>query len=818
MSEAPPNVSPWPRRIGAWLIVTGALVRALAAPSTTPWWDLDPLTGWRPETTLTPATSLFLDAAAWFGAFLVLTTARKAGEPIRWKSGALLLLGVIGVVLHAAVLRPLTAGDSSAPRGDFASTLLGSAWAAAMVGAWALLHIGADRALRQAATMTIFAIVAMLSARGAYQAFVEHPRVVAAFKADPAAMLASKGWESDSASARLFERRLNQVEATGWFGLANVYGSLAGACAVAWITLAVGAIRARIKGAIAGGDAGLIVILALAACAALALSGSKGAVVAALVGLFCMAAPLLFPLPHRLLRALAPWIGPAIVGAVLALVLVRGAVGERSAELSLLFRAQYIDGASRIIAEHPLLGVGPAGFKDAYLLAKSPLSPEEIESPHSILFDFVARLGIFGAAWFALWMSWLWATGKLLARSAIPPAHPVDRWPRNGLRAWVAFSLFGAIAASISIERAVIGMDFLLLQVLSAAVACIAIAVALRIAAAQPAAPYRQWIDRALCAAAFALAAHSLIEVTPVTPGASAWFFALFALAAAPESDSTSNDRVGAHGIVGLSCCLALLVGAGAVGFRATRVWRWERALFQAAEALRPVGEFHDALADAQARPREAAARIAVLAAGAGARAPQTEADFESLLRRLQMQSIPKSLTGLDRAASLEPTAWDPRYAAARLELTLAYDLLQSGDPEGAARRADGALARVAAIADIRPRSATAWGRLGAMRVARADLPSPKEVRDAELSAAAEAWEVAAGLDPHSLAPPLALWRLGRETARPEAAERWGRRALEVDSLLRLDPLKGLTEAERAEISQSLPPTPGPSAPPSDDS
>lgn len=817
--NAAPQIAAMPRRLGAWLIVTCALVRALAAHSATPWWELDPLTGWRPETTLTPALGLLLDFAVWLGALMVILSVRKAGEPVRWKSAALVFLGAIGVVLHGAVLRPLTAGESLAPRGDFASLLTGSAWAAAIVGAWALLHIASDRALRQAAGLTLLAVVAMLCAKGAYQALVEHPRVVASFDADPGAMLASKGWEPDSPSARLFERRLRQVEATGWFGLSNVYGSVVGACAAAWILLSIGAIGARFRRIVAGGDAGLIVLVALAACAALALSGSKGAIGAAAIGLGVVLATIVLPLPAALRQRLAPWLGPVIAAAVLALVLVRGAVGERIGELSLLFRWQYMQGAAQIIADHPVLGVGPAGFKDAYLLAKPPLSPEEVESPHSIFFDLIARLGIFGAAWALVWVSWLWSAGARLGDTLAQSPNSNSSDSARGARWWIASSLTISIIASLAIEWPVIGLDFALLLAVSAVVGMIGVFLTLRLAALDSQSRIDRWIDRAFVAAAFALGAHAIIEVTPVTPASAPWFFAIFAIAAArpPISPVVTDADPRPVRAPALVCALFLIAGAAFVGWRGLSVWRWETNLHRASEALRPVGEFHVALADAHADPTRAAAEVGRLAASVGLPTPRTQSEFEALLRRLRSRTVPPALTALDAAATLEPTAWDARFAAARLELALAIDLAAAGDDGGARRRADGALARVAAVVDVQPNDASAWGRLGATRLVRAGLATVPSDAAEERAAAAAAWTNAARLDPHSLGPALALWRLAIAQDQPDAARQWGARALEIDRLLRLDPLKGLTEAERSEIEAGQDASAGDGSPPSGD-
>ncbi|HQR39835.1 MAG TPA: hypothetical protein PLF26_15715, partial [Blastocatellia bacterium] len=76
-------------------------------------------------------------------------------------------------------------------------------------------------------------VAAVLAFRGIEQVFIEHPGTVENFKRNRDAILAAQGWPPDSAMARGYERRLMQAEATGWFGLSNVYASFAAASSVA---------------------------------------------------------------------------------------------------------------------------------------------------------------------------------------------------------------------------------------------------------------------------------------------------------------------------------------------------------------------------------------------------------------------------------------------------------------------------------------------------------------------------------------------------------------------------------------------------------
>src|SRR5262249_46234727 len=127
-----------------------------------------------------------------------------------------------------------------------------------------------------------------------------------------------------------------------------------------------------------------------------------------------------------------------LIAAALSALVLRGLVGERSGELSLLFRWFYISTAARIIAVHPVLGVGPAGFQDAYQLLKPAISPEEVTSPHSVLFDFTSTLGLFGVAFALLFLLWSARAGVTLlsGMAASGPTGSADSGASPRSEAW----------------------------------------------------------------------------------------------------------------------------------------------------------------------------------------------------------------------------------------------------------------------------------------------------------------------------------------------------------------------------------------------
>ncbi|MBL9141735.1 MAG: hypothetical protein JNK53_07700, partial [Phycisphaerae bacterium] len=119
----------------------------------------------------------------------------------------------------------------------------GSGWLAAIVAAAALwtavraLPRGA--ALRAALLAVLIAAAGPMLLRSGMQLVVEHGATVADYHANKANILAARGWTPDSPQALMFERRLMQREAVGWFGLSNVLSSLLAAMAIACAGLTI---------------------------------------------------------------------------------------------------------------------------------------------------------------------------------------------------------------------------------------------------------------------------------------------------------------------------------------------------------------------------------------------------------------------------------------------------------------------------------------------------------------------------------------------------------------------------------------------------
>ncbi|MBN1341158.1 MAG: O-antigen ligase family protein [Phycisphaerae bacterium] len=210
--------------------------------------------------------------------------------------------------------------------------------------------------------------------------------------------------QADDPMLQLLERRALAGEVSGFFSHSNIAGSYLMACCLATVALGLSRFRAqrkpmrRVFGVIALIAAGVMAVVVW-------LSGSRGAILAgALCGFGWGALWLLGRLWPRMRAAAARrwrlvlgagWL--AAIGLIVAVVLyglVRGGLPRGS----LGFRWQYWTGAARIVASHPILGVGAGNFDRHYLRYKPAEAPEEVRDPHNYLVSVVTEWGALGLA------------------------------------------------------------------------------------------------------------------------------------------------------------------------------------------------------------------------------------------------------------------------------------------------------------------------------------------------------------------------------------------------------------------------------------
>jgi len=838
-----------------------ALLRAQSTRARLPYWDLDPTRVQVPETALLYSHGFLLDALVWLAAALTIVGESLVGRRIHWRSGLLMLIGAVGVALHGYYLPPPGATPGGPLKGDFMGLALGSAWAAAMVGGWTILHLARDEHMRRAAALALFSFVSILVAKGAYQVYVEHAYTVSAYKKDPAGMLAAQGLTEGSTAAKEYERRLFQAEPIGWFGLSNVYATFVAASFVFFLGLSIAAWKLVKQKTITSGPAGALSLAAIASLFGLYLTGSKGGWGAMLAGGVVL---LIGSLSHRALTMgeVAGRLEPTVEGSLslwermsrlcvtgegsgptpstshsplsrlsfrlpsnaqcllpialclltLAAVTVRGLIGERLAELSLLFRWHYLVAATRIFASESLFGVGPAGFKNAYALHKVPINPEMVESPHSVFFDWAATLGAFGLCWCFVLIWLLLRIGMSLtprprtqdSRRTRPHAHDDARassW--RSVLPVIAATTFASLVAWLR-ESPIVTPDEWPLRLI-ALVVCIAfILIGTRIAVLAP-----RLFTISLAAAASVVAVHSMIEMTPTQPGSCVPAMLLLGCGASAVMSGVvqhKKSRMFASVLLPqppLVACLAIVL----VTYPFVRERR-EKMLEVAASRARVLGQI-DALLPRSADP-EVRRNLENTFKQQNFNKPgkwevADPGSFEAWAKDVRADLISGIARRLNYVSSAELSAEHLHPGRApvvpAIPLTLRFHFMALSAAK---------LSHESKVIQVSLEVSGVIYQQGLSASVLASAANYYEAASVELGEqrfrqdALQTWRRVTQLDPYSLTPALSAYRLARELGQTETARDMAALALRNNDYLRLDPLKQLDQAQRTELYDFL--------------
>jgi tetratricopeptide (TPR) repeat protein len=800
------------RWLGVALVFGSLLTRATVPTTNLPAWDSDPTYFSIITPGLGPAGSMLIDAIALAGTAAMLAGEAVAGRRVRigWVLGA--AIASVVALLHGWWWQAI---GSAAAHGTLGNQRIGMAWVSGVWSAIAVLHAARDPLVRRTFTGVLLALVTLLALRGAQQVFVDHPITVAAFNADRDRWLASKGWTPGSPSALAYIRRMNQPEATGWFGLSNVvasFGGLGVAIAGAWLWSVMAAGRGGESARNDGRDRvprGQLIVATgtlVASLATVYLAGSKGGVVVALIAGLLAALGMIAAQSPRLAK-LGRLLGPVCIFGVLAAVAARGLVGERIGELSILFRWFYMQAAVRIFGAHPLTGVGPDGFQLAYLTAKNPLNPEEVTSPHSILLDWTSTLGVWGLAWAAVLVAMGILAGRALVgdhEERVPAAGDARRARQVGM-----LVLAGATIAASWVESPYITPDSALVRVVGLLIGC-------GLVHATVTAPFDRALRIGLAAGALAMLAHAQIELTGSNFATAGLFLCTLATAAGGASSvlapTTSGSPLAAraHRTVPALAAAGCALLAGFVMVRGSLPARaWENDLKAAASVVTPladIGERFAALHRTKPLPgerREDPAKFFDdVSKLLGRKVAATQAGWDDAAAALDAKFLPAAAALLERAQSRYPDDWRVGREAGRLYLRLREPV--RGDPKLASEYS---VKAISAIPLCVPSADTERAVVNAPRTRAIAMvyetmaggqPGP------ELEAAVRALEVAQASDPYNLDIAMKLFRLNRTLNRPDASSRWAAKALKLDAFSRLDrETRGLSSQERAEVESA---------------
>jgi len=711
---------------GLMCMGTLALLRTMVEHDPFPMWGADPFVFTPPAVGLSPVMAIVLNLGVVLAGCFALIGIMLRRRCIGLTLPVLLAIGAAAIAYHAL---------------QSIETVLDGSNLLAIVTVLFVASLAhtIPSAQRIFGAITIsFAIVLVLM--GAYEMFVLHPNLLAEYHATRDSFLAARGWSPDSVQALGYERRLNQAEPIAWFGLTNVFASFAGAsCAglfmLGWTLKRAGQPIKLWGWAILGGVLALLGLL---------MTGAKGGLGALALGLVISVIAVLFA--KRKLD------GRAIIAAcsfVLLAVFCRGLLGERLGELSLLFRAQYAQGSVAMFLEHPFVGVGPGAFQEHYMVLKPDLSPEDVSSAHSVVFDMLATLGLGGLALIGLFVG-------LLARIRPMLAADTDVSKEDQRRNFQIIALCIAVASIISIRIGSPAMDvnLLLVQAL-ASLAWGGCAIGLYRLMGRVGA--RRW---ALFACAAVLSIHAMIELTP-TWIVSGLLWALMIGQAATTSGSKPQPRK-IERLIPVGLAVTLLIAGSVIGSRVPTLIDWESKLSTAtAIAI----DFQDQR---------------------GITDPLAIADLEFDARGMAIEE-------LLLAANARPTHTKTWIAATQQMLWQGSALLASGHTAQAEQRWQNAASAMKVGAETST-GAGGYQWLGNIYASRAQTFPTDPDRIIWLREAQDAWETAFLRSPHDPFRAMKLMKNAIELGDQPAAYHWAQVVIKLNDLRRLDPLSQLGE------------------------
>ena len=834
--------------LGVILTLLPQLLRATSNSTTFPFWDQDPLIYSISAPAFTPADSMLVDAATLLGAAMLLARAIRQRVPTNVSLMALAFIGAVAVVLHGWLVSPTGFSLAWTGNGSLGNQRIGASWLSAIVGAVAVWHAAQDLRVRRIFAGTLLGLIALFACYGIAQVYFIHAQTMADFKADPDKFLAAHGWSRDSSMAKSFVRRISQPEASAWFGLANVYATFAAAGFAAGLVLLLSVLpipqlrSSKSKGASSSEISNLkfqipaaplplsqtlfLALFTLVCAVALVLASSKGGTLA-FVGALA-AAVALFILSRRPsskgIHTLAALVGlAAIIGPIL-LVLLRGRLGEHALgeERSLLFRSFYAEASVRIFTEHPILGVGPDGFQRAFTIAKPPLCPEEVQSPHCIPLDYLADLGILGLAWVLLLARFAIGAARNVMVSTSDIPHPTPDFSRNDTRLLLALPVLATLLITF-LETPYITPDVAVVRIGGLILWCLCAWAISRVIADTLASRL------ALAAAALAALAHAQIDVVASLPLSAPIWLMLIAVAASPSSPALPTpaggvaERNKAGGgmsslrllPIAITLALSLLIFATSI----SRTRPWQRHLEDAALTVRPIAEITERL-NAITRPPvpgeratdsiEAIARDLRMLTNNPSLQPTPPAINGAVLW-MRTALLPRAADSLERAFTIYPDNRLPLREASRLHLQLAQialDLHRPDQARGHFDRAISVLHILPSTADTIPNpSGPELQWLASILERRAEtLSEPESLRRAiELRLRLTA------VDPYNLDNALKLFRDYEILSDPGEARRWAAHTLELHDYTRLDrETRGLSPADLTSVQNATksPPIP----------
>ena len=279
-------------------------------------------------------------------------------------------------------------------------------------------------------TLICIAALGMVSAyESANQLFVTNQAMIDEYKKAPQTLLEPLGITAGTSDHFQFEHRLYSKDVKGFFTTGNSAGSFAIFAAFAGIALFLEKFRNRKSDAsgsrplVTCGIAVAVIIFGLA------ITKSKGAIIASLIAAAMFIIYLLFgnwlKTYKRTILIVCLLLGLAGCYIVVSYGL---ADGQPPGGSSMLVRWQYWHASARMYADHPFRGVGPGNFAHFYTHYKPAEALESVADPHNFPLSILTQYGPLGLIGFLALVSIpLWRA--VSRKSALLSPKPHQREP-----------------------------------------------------------------------------------------------------------------------------------------------------------------------------------------------------------------------------------------------------------------------------------------------------------------------------------------------------------------------------------------------------
>lgn len=492
--------------------------------------------------TAQPATTFLING--WILLAAVLTwILRRRVAPLRWRwTGA---EAGMALLIAAMIYSTWRAGQKHL-------ALIGSVDFAGML----LLFLSLRQLLRRTwhvrlALVVVTATGAAVVVKCAYQKWVETPETIAYFEENRAELVGDAAPVDGSREAGFlhdYEQRLRSGAVSGYFSHPNVLASYL--ILIIFAALALWTDRRGRCPRWTRAGPGLLIAASLVA---LILSQSKGAAAAVALGAAIWMTGTIF---HDTLRRNArAALGAVCLGGVALAVglLVTLSAKPDALGRSMLFRSFYWRGASELIAEHPLAGVGANNFGRHFTRVKEAACPEDVDDPHSWAVKAAAEWGIPGlAGWLAMLIGVGWRMAVAVYRGpgqesasfggVVAVRHGRAEAPEGGsIVLWAAAIGTAALTCWAFVIWEAPGTYLLVLHL--PAVAWFAGFAAIGFESGGPrfSDAALGFVAPALCAGLLAFLVHSGIDLALFVGGPATTFFVLLAVALAAMEGA--NDR-----------------------------------------------------------------------------------------------------------------------------------------------------------------------------------------------------------------------------------------------------------------------------------